>query len=273
MANRTYSKYTIGEISKLLGLSAQAVRYYEKKEIINPSHSEGSGYRYYTTWDFHMLIRARYYRGLGLSIEETAEILKEEKLINVNKKLKEQEKKIEENIIMNINLLNQIRKSQSFINDYSEQIGKYSIRTRPGIYRINTQKCYTLVASEIEKETIRKWAEKTPFLFSTAVFPKEFVENKNKEFHFGLGVEEKFVEFLKLEKNDFVEYFPPCLCIYTCIPSRSTTILTYESLKGAFEYMKDNGLVISGDIVTQVYSMTKPNDEYFNWHNVWIPIE
>ena len=27
------------------------------------------------------------------------------------------------------------------------------------------------------------------------------------------------------------------------------------------------------DIITQIVSMCKPDQEYFNWHNIWIPIE
>lgn len=41
----------------------------------------------------------------------------------------------------------------------------------------------------------------------------------------------------------------------------------------AIRYLKQNGLSLAGDIVTQVACMTKPEEEYFNWHIVWFPIE
>lgn len=34
-----------------------------------------------------------------------------------------------------------------------------------------------------------------------------------------------------------------------------------------------NNLNLAGDIITQIVAMSKPEDEYFNWHNIWIPIE
>ena len=43
--------------------------------------------------------------------------------------------------------------------------------------------------------------------------------------------------------------------------------------KEGFRYLKQNGLSLAGDIVTQVACMTKPEEEYFNWHIVWFPIE
>ena len=63
-----YNTYTIGELAKILGITAETIRYYERKGIIAPIHDQETGYRYYTTWDLHMLIRARCYLGFGLSI-------------------------------------------------------------------------------------------------------------------------------------------------------------------------------------------------------------
>ena len=55
--------------------------------------------------------------------------------------------------------------------------------------------------------------------------------------------------------------------------SRSSQILTYEVLEPAFEYMKKNNLELDVDIFTQIVSMWKPEEEYFNWYNIWIPGE
>ena len=48
-----YTTYTIGELAKILGITAETIRYYERKNIIQPLHNEESGYRYYTAWDLH----------------------------------------------------------------------------------------------------------------------------------------------------------------------------------------------------------------------------
>lgn len=90
-----YNTYTIGELAKILGITAETIRYYERKEIIAPIHDQESGYRYYTTWDLHMLIRARCYLGFGLSIEETAGILQSKSLEEIDELLEKQEQIIE----------------------------------------------------------------------------------------------------------------------------------------------------------------------------------
>ncbi len=55
-------------------------------------------------------------------------------------------------------------------------------------------------------------------------------------------------------------------------PSRSSQFLTYDVLAPAFDYMKVNNLKLAGDVITQIVSMWKPEEKYFNFHNIWIPI-
>ena len=59
--------YKIGEVAKLLGISSETVRYYEREGVIQ-SHKidQGSGYRYYEALDINALMRVRMYRNYGL---------------------------------------------------------------------------------------------------------------------------------------------------------------------------------------------------------------
>ncbi len=52
-----YQKYSIGTMAHLMGISAEALRYYESKNIVSPIRDPETGYRYFNTWDFHMLLR------------------------------------------------------------------------------------------------------------------------------------------------------------------------------------------------------------------------
>lgn len=124
-----------------------------------------------------------------------------------------------------------------------------------------------------EQEALKQFCQKVPFIFSTALFPKENVEKQNTDFYFGVGVEEEFAQLLDIKETEYVKYYPPCQCLYLCISSRSSQFLTYQVLNPAFEYMKKHNLQLAGDIITQIVSMCKPDQEYFNWHNIWIPIE
>lgn len=95
-----YSSYTIGEMAKLLGVSAEAIRYYESKGIVKPVRSDSAGYRHFTTWDLHMLARARHYRQCGFSLEETAALLSGRSLEDVERALLAKEEEVQHEILM-----------------------------------------------------------------------------------------------------------------------------------------------------------------------------
>lgn len=268
-----YQKYSIGTMARLLGISAEAIRYYESRNIIQPVRDPETGYRYYNTWDFHMLLRARHYQNYGFSLEEVADLFRSRELPGIQEQMGMQEAGIQREIVRQINLLKRIRQSQAMLEDAVNSVGQYRIEERPGIYRMNTQKNYTLCRSKEELKLIEEWAGKTPFVYSCAVFYEEEIRKGETGFDFGMGLNEEYAQFLEVEETDQVQYYPPCLCVHTCLPSRSGQYLSLNSLKDSLDYLKSNGLELQGDIVTQVVCMTKPGDEYFNWHIVWLPIK
>ena len=69
--------YTIGETAKLLGISTQTLRYYDRENILRPDYiNEETGYRYYSYKQFHMIDRIKYLQGFGLSLEELGMIIR-----------------------------------------------------------------------------------------------------------------------------------------------------------------------------------------------------
>ena len=268
-----YQTYTIGELAKMLGITAETIRYYERKGIIQPIHDENTGYRYYTTWDLHMMIRARCYLGFGFTIEQTVKMLQKSNLDDINDVLFEQELLIEKQIVYYMNLLKQIRINRSLIEDFQNQSVQLSIKKNPAMFRINTQTNYHLILSKQQQIEIKSMSEKIPFVFSTALFKKNNILNNNTEFDFGIGIGEQFARLLNIQETGYIHYYPSQLCLYMCVPSRSSQFLTSQIMQPAFDYMKENNLELNGDIITQIIAMYKPGDEYFNWHNVWIPIK
>lgn len=105
--------FSIGEVSKIKGVTIKALRYYHKMGILIPRYiDEETGYRYYSIDQFIYIDIMKGCRTLGTSIVELQEIFKEcnsEKLIEfLEVKKKEAENNIErmKNIIKNIDSLN-----------------------------------------------------------------------------------------------------------------------------------------------------------------------
>lgn len=65
-------RYTIGDVSRVLGMTTSALHFYEKEGIIDTPKEE-SGRRYYENMDVNRLISAKKYRAMGVSLKEIAQ--------------------------------------------------------------------------------------------------------------------------------------------------------------------------------------------------------
>ncbi|WP_319824643.1 Cu(I)-responsive transcriptional regulator [Thalassovita sp.] len=64
----------IGEVSKLSGLPAKTIRYYEDIGLVKPDRHD-NGYRQYNTNDLHKLAFLGRSRALGFSIEDCRDLM------------------------------------------------------------------------------------------------------------------------------------------------------------------------------------------------------
>ncbi len=70
--------YSIGEVSRITGLTVKALRFYQEKGLLEPSRVDASsGYRYYTERDISLAHTLRALRDLKLSLEEIHGVLAE----------------------------------------------------------------------------------------------------------------------------------------------------------------------------------------------------
>src|SRR5438046_2208456 len=69
--------YTIGEFSRITGLTVKTLRFYHDEGIVVPGHVDpSSNYRYYNDDDLERARVAAYLRGLEVPIQEVKEILR-----------------------------------------------------------------------------------------------------------------------------------------------------------------------------------------------------
>lgn len=79
--------YQIGELSKLLHVSKEMIRYYKKKGIIDSKRNEENNYRIYDIWEVFKFIEMMQYQEMGISAKETVQIKKDHYLNNLKRNL------------------------------------------------------------------------------------------------------------------------------------------------------------------------------------------
>ena len=63
--------YRTGSVSKMVGMSREALRYYEKKRVLTPETTDAqNGYRYYQRADMAHLFKIKYNQALGFPLSD-----------------------------------------------------------------------------------------------------------------------------------------------------------------------------------------------------------
>ncbi len=99
---------TIGKVAKCAGIGIETIRFYERKELIDPPPRSASGYRQYPETTIQRLRFIRRAKELGFSLKEIKELLEfhadplatcgdikqraERKLADINKRIDDLEK-------------------------------------------------------------------------------------------------------------------------------------------------------------------------------------
>ena len=69
--------FTIGEFSKIAGLTVKTLRFYHEQGLLDPTHVDPeTGYRYYDTSKIEIARIITHLRSLDLSLDEIGEILR-----------------------------------------------------------------------------------------------------------------------------------------------------------------------------------------------------
>lgn len=66
----------IGEFSRETGVSASAIRFYEKRGLLPPSKRQANGYRDYDADDVRLIRLIEQSRALGFSLKDTAKFMR-----------------------------------------------------------------------------------------------------------------------------------------------------------------------------------------------------
>ncbi len=261
-------KYKIGKISELMGVTPEALRYYEREGVISPEKSSASGYRQYSAWDVHILIRTRTYRRYGFTLEETVHALDQSSLSEANELLRQKETQLEETIKEQRRLLKQLKHDRATLRDALVNIGKLRVEKCPAMHFIDTQRSYNIMDDRVD--LYRAWIDRVPFTASGGIF--EVL--KGRDLRYGLMIEDRNLKGLDPSFMTNTFPIPSQKCLTTFFESGSEEELCVDMFSTVFDFMQRRGLTLTGDPFAKAVFMTK--DERGAYHSIyqgWVPFE
>ena len=192
--------YYIGTVAKLMGMSVEGLRKYEKAGIINPKRSGDGEYRTYSYLDITSLIRGRMLRSFDFSLKEIEEMTNRMEAEEIAERLRQKHSYFTKEKEM-------LLARESFLKELTEDIkrianddGKVQIVAKPAYFRMEFSKNGEVTEDKETVRTFSAWMQFVPFVHISSRYHGETVYG-------GLAIEEKYARLFGLSRED-VDVYP-----------------------------------------------------------------
>lgn len=268
-------RYTIKTISELIGIAPQTIRYYEDKGMLAPQKDARNGYRYYTVWDYAVLLMARRYLRYGCSVDSSSELLNPSPLENTLEMTRTQEKRIEKEIAEKVRVLENLRRWRSRLEQIQKDEPICHIGMRPGIFRLENMEDVSFMNQQEIFQRTQQWLGMSPFVFNTMRYPLQDVLKDTGHRFSALGILEEDAHIWNITQDQYVKYHRPCLCVIQTIGGEcfDTMLPLSRRIGGALDFMQKNGLKLAGDVMTRMDFVQRGKEGYLSYQTAWLPIE
>lgn len=267
-------KYQIGRVASLLGVSAEGLRLYERIGILSPQRESASGYRYYDRLDITSLLRARSYQKYGFSLQEVKDLLNTDDMQFVCDSYERQEKRLEEEILLRRLELRRMRQTREMLEAFPASLRQIHREMRPALYRLEFMVDLELCLAQEDFPLLQKWMAYAPLAFSSLRNDWEAMKSGQDVCYSGIALRAE--DAMALGAQEIVEqgvFMPSCPCLATVVSVEGETVNCADYLAHLAAYVKENGIVVTGDPVSEsLVSMNKQRN-YTRYRKVWLPIE
>lgn len=270
--------YTVGEVSKMFGISKDTVRLYDKMGIISPAKSDANNYRQYTREDLIFFYHVNTLKKLKLPLTMIKTLLHESNTSDCIKCISDQEQIIDDKIIELIKLKQTLVNYKNILNEDISDLSVIKIQESSAvIYKyidLNDTNSINNVLYDFNKLSNNK------IPLYTFVMNKEFVFMNESE----TSIKEQ-IKYMKnaisikddgtlLEKPYFKQgkfyVMKPRICISYIV--RTGKFEQYKSFAKLKKYIEDNNLKIIDNYFARAVSLSRYRADSSDFYEILIPI-
>ncbi|MEF9958644.1 MAG: MerR family transcriptional regulator [Niameybacter sp.] len=259
--------YLIGDVAKLLPISKDTLRYYDKLGIVSPKKSTQNNYRYYTREDLLALSYVLILRDLELSLEEIKGLICNNSLEGFHLLLDRQEQVINAKLTK----LQRLKKNLCFFKDDILKVQNHfrkidCIMSPPFVYKTLSSEFdpnYTDIMTEMEE---------TPYVsapvFSALLSQDTFFAKNQFDLLVISGLTDE--QMVSLHPKTY-GYFKPTLCLRTILIIGET--ISEEDFQLINNYLTKYELTLNGDILARCIAFEHCNETPIEYYELFIPIK
>lgn len=266
-------QYKIGDVARILGISTDLIRYYEKKGVVTPVKDKNNDYRYYDTWDINYLIDCLWFKNFGFNIDHIADMVSDFSYANLLDDLGAKTEEIEQSIRHQQLLLRRIKEHEQDVRNIKDCVGVCDIRRSPAIaYYLNRFNQSYDNSAKLNK-TSQEWLKYMPFTKRHFEINWEDVVGGGDGYAWGFSLDKSYAEELNVPLSPPVVTLPSQLSIHSAFKSSGKDAFTPRHIDFMIDYAEANGLEIFGSVRGNLVCSIVEDDRLTGYFEVWMPIE
>ena len=267
-------KYKIGNVARILGISTDLLRYYEKKGVVTPTKDKYNDYRYYDAWDINFLMDCLWFKNFGFSIEQIADMVRIPSIDDLNDMFEFKEDELRSTIKHYELLLQRSLQHRDAIARIDKLLGKCEISNSPEVVRYLNRVGDEYPSGEQFETLSRQWLAYMPFnsryfeISESALFA-----GADEVYRWGFSLDMDFVEKLDFHPKPPVLKKPSKKSIHTIFKSHGKGGFSAKHLRYALDYAEENGYQIKGPAQGILLASILEEPDLCGFFETWIPIE
>ncbi len=269
-------RYKIVDVSKILCISPDLLRYYEKKGVVKPTKDAGNDYRYYDSWDINFLLDCLWFKRFGFSIDQIAEMVRIPSAGELNELFLQKEEELRRTIFRSQLLLERAEEHRNDLEKIRRLEGRCDIAPSPECVRYINRYTDNFDTSPALQRLSHDWLELMPFVHRCfEISREELQQGTGKNYQWGLSLGIDYVRRLEVRIDPPVTRIPACpKCIHSVFKSSGKGNFSSRHLSYMVKYAEENALTICGPARgILLASVLKEVDALTGYFEVWIPVE
>lgn len=275
-------KYKIGTVAKLLGVSPETLRLYERSGILTSERKDGeNGYRYYSRLDITALLRARTYHQYGFSMKETESLINTDDVDFVLEEYRARARTLEQEIFLKQQTLRFLNQVCAILEKLPEELWTIRREISPALFRLEFMKGDELILEAEQQKMFPRWVSLAPFVFPSQRNGWDALLNGRDESYSALGILEEDARALGLLDPDSSGSsplacgvrVPPRECLYTVVDFSGENASCVRYLAHLAEYVREHRIAVAGDPICRTFLSMNKKENYRRFRQVWLPIE
>ena len=267
-------KYKIGDVARILGISTDLLRYYEKKGVVKPEKNAHNDYRYYDAWDINFLVDCLWFKNYGFSIEQIADMVRIPGADRLEELFLRKEEELRATIHRCQLLLQRSEEHRADLRKAEEQLGVCDVAESPALLRYLNRTGGEYQRGADEEAMARRWLSVMPFNRRCFVVGGDVRTSSRHQCRWGFSLRQDYAEQLGFEAEDGVECVPAQRCVRTVFKSSggregfAPKLLSY-----AVDYAEEQGLRLCGPVHGVLLASVMEGNKLTGYFEAWLPVE